>query len=126
MESPRGTPSMLFPLYITVSPPIYVATTIFNLMALRNIRVDEALLSIGCHCYNETNIPPSLIEKVKRRKLKGIIMLCEKSWTSQICFYSVWIWTLNTLCFHREIGEIAIVTIFHLNSFIKKLSMTIW
>ena len=44
----------------------------------------------------------------------------EKLSTSQIGFYSIRIRTLDTLCFHREIGEIAIVKIFHLSSFIKK------
>ena len=44
----------------------------------------------------------------------------EKSSTSQIGFYSIRIWKLNTLCLHREISEIAIVKISHLNSLIKK------
>ena len=40
------------------------------------------------------------------RKPKSVIMHCKKLSTSQISFYSVWIWTLSTPCFHRLIGEI--------------------
>ena len=58
--------------------------------------------------------------KKRRRKLKSAIMHCEKSLTSQIGFCTIRIWTLNTPCFYREIGKIAIVKIFRLNSFIKQ------
>ena len=43
----EGTPWMLFPLYTGVIPSIYVPTTGFKLMALRNIRLEEAMLSRG-------------------------------------------------------------------------------
>ena len=36
---------VFFKLYTTVAPPIYVPTPSFKLMALRNIMVEEALLS---------------------------------------------------------------------------------
>ena len=42
-----GTPRMFFPLYTGEALPTYVPTKSFKLMALRNIRVDEALLSEG-------------------------------------------------------------------------------
>ena len=61
------------------------------------------------------------LKKIKRRKLRSAILHCEKMLTSQIGFYSIQIWMLNTLCFHREISEITIVKIFHLSYFIKKL-----
>ena len=38
---------MFFPLYTGVAPPIYVPTTSFKLMALRNIMLEEVLLSKG-------------------------------------------------------------------------------
>ena len=47
-------------------------------------------------------------------------MHCEKSSTSQIVFYSIQIWMLNTLCFHRIIGEIVIRKDFPLKLFHKK------
>ena len=42
-----GTPRMFFPLYTGEALPTYVPTKSFKLMALQNIRVDEALLSEG-------------------------------------------------------------------------------
>ena len=47
-------------------------------------------------------------------------MHCEKLSTRQISFYSVRIWTLNTLCLHRLIGEIATRKDFPLKFFNKK------
>ena len=38
-------PRMFFPLYTGVAAPIYVPTTSFKLMAIWNLRVEEALLS---------------------------------------------------------------------------------
>ena len=38
---------MFFPLYTGAAPPIYVPTTSSNLMALRNIRVEEAFPAKG-------------------------------------------------------------------------------
>ena len=48
-------------------------------------------------------------------------MHCVKSSTSQICFYSILIWTINTQCSHRKIGEIAIRKDFSLKFFHKKV-----
>ena len=50
-------------------------------------------------------------------------MHCEKLPTSQIGIYSIRIRTLNTLCFHLLIGEIAIrkdflLKFFHKNTFL--------
>ena len=39
----RGNPRMFFPLYNAVASPIYVSTTSFKLMALRNIMEEEDL-----------------------------------------------------------------------------------
>ena len=64
---------------------------------------------------------------MKRRKLKSVIVHCEKLSTSQIGFYLIQIWTLNTQCFHSEISENAICKGFPLKFFHKKsISMTIW
>ena len=62
------------------------------------------------------------VKSKKRRKLRSIIILCEKSSTSQIGFYSISISTLNTLlqCFHRAIDEIAIHKNFQFKFFYKK------
>ena len=46
-KSERETPRMFFPLYTGVALLIYVPSTSFKLMALWNIRVEEALLSKG-------------------------------------------------------------------------------
>ena len=109
-----GFPTMFFPLYTRVAPPIHVPTTSFKLIALQNIREEEALLSKGASVTMKETSHPIQSRKVKRRKLKSVIMHCKKSWTSQIGFYLMRMWTLNTLCFHREISEVAIVKIFHL------------
>ena len=102
---------MFFPLYTGVAPPIYVTTTSFKLMALRNIMVEEALLFRSA----------SVTMKQTSHPVKSVIMHCEKSSVSQIGFYSVRIWTLNKLCFHRLIGEIAIREDFLLKFFHKNV-----
>ena len=79
---------MFFPLYTGVALPKYVPTTSFELMALRNISVEEALLSKGASVTVKQLSHPVKSNKVKRRKLKSVIMHCEKSSTSQIGFYS--------------------------------------
>ena len=60
------------------------------------------------------------LKKVKRRKLKSLIVHCEKLSNSQIGFYTIRIWTLSTQCSHGEIGEIAIPKDFLLKLFHKK------
>ena len=47
-------------------------------------------------------------------------MPCEKLSNSQIAFYSIQIWALNTLCFHRLVVEIAIRKDFPLKFLHKK------
>ena len=44
-ESLKGNPRMFFPLYNVVASPIYVSTTSFKLMALRDIMAQEDLHS---------------------------------------------------------------------------------
>ena len=109
-----------FSLYNGVAPPIYVPATSFKLMTLWNIMVDEYLHSKNASVtIKQTSLPVSS-KKVKRRKLKSLVMHCEKSSTSQIGFYLIRIWMLNTLCFHRLIGAIAIRKAFPLKFFHKK------
>ena len=73
---------MFFPLYTVVALPIYVPSIRFKLMALLNIRVEEALPFKGASVKMEQRSHPFQSKKVKRRKLKSIIMCCEKLSTS--------------------------------------------
>ena len=59
---------MFFPLYTGVAPPIYVPTTSFKLMTLRNIRVEEALLSKDASVTMKQISHPVQSRKVKRKK----------------------------------------------------------
>ena len=119
-DSPRGTSRMFFSLYTGVASAIYVRTTSFKLILLRNITVSEALL-LRVPVWQWNKYPTQFnLKKVKRRKLNSLIVHCEKLPTSLIGFYSIRIWTLNKQCSHGEIGEIAIRKDFSLKFFHKK------
>ena len=107
---------MCFPLYTGVAPPIYVPTTSFKLMVLQNIMVEEASLSKSVSVTMKQTSHPVSSKKVKRRKLKSVIMHCEKFSTSKIVFCNT---NLND-CFHRLISEIAIHKDFPLKFLHKK------
>ena len=61
---------MFFPLYTEVAPPIYVSTTSFKLMTLRNIMVEEALLSRSVSVTLKQTSHPVSSKKVKSLKVQ--------------------------------------------------------
>ena len=104
----EGNSHVFFPLYTGLALPIYVPTTSLKLMAFCIIMIEETLLSKSASVTMKQTSHQIQSKKVKRRRLKSVIILCQKSSTSQIGFYSIQISTLNTLSFHRAIDEIAI------------------
>ena len=107
-KSPRGTPRMFFTLYTGVAPPIYFLLQALSWWRYGTSKVEEDLLSKSASVTMKQTSHAVLSKKVKRRKIKSVIMHCENLSTSQIGFYSIRIWTLNTLFFHRLIGKITI------------------
>ena len=65
----EGNSNDVFSLYTGVVPPTYVPITSFKLMALRNTRVQEALLSKGASVTMKQTSHLVQYKKVKRRKL---------------------------------------------------------
>ena len=76
---------IFFPLYTGVTLPMYVPTTGFRLMVLRNIRVEKILLRLPVLQWNKHPTQFNL-KKLKRVNLKSVIVHCQWSLISQFLF----------------------------------------
>ena len=120
---------IFFPLYTGVTLPMYVPTTGFRLMVLRNIRVEKILLRLPVLQWNKHSTQFNL-KKLKRENLKNVIVHCQRSLISQFLFL-----VFIQYVFERQIpnvlinkfSKIVIGKDFPLKFFHKKnICITIW
>ena len=120
---------IFFPLYTGVTLPMYVPTTGFRLMVLRNIRVEKILLRLPVLQWNKHPTQFNL-KKLKRENLKSVIVHCQRSLISQFLFL-----VFIQYVFERQIpnvlinkfSKIVIGKDFPLKFFHKKnICITIW